>query len=295
MGTAAGGSQTRRKALRSAVLLGAVLVLGAGGAASAADAPLPTLTGDELMRQCGMKHPGADQQGIFTVTLMDRDGRTKRSEYLRFWKDYRGEDDVADKMLLFTTFPPDARGSSFMRVAYTPESAKPVDQWIYLPLLKKIRRVTIRDPGDSFLNSNLTYFDVSPRALDADEHRYIGTTTADGATVHVVESLPKEKRPLYSKRVFWFLYPGNWEGCVPVRIDYYDANGQLLKDQFIAWQQVDGAWMWKTSMVRSHQTGTASSFELRDMQVDVGLQDSLFSARTLERGPDIIQRHQPEG
>ena len=54
--------------------------------------------------------------------------------------------------------------------------------------------------------------------------------------------------------------------------------------------------MWKTSMVRSHQTGTASSFELRDMQVDVGLEDSLFSARSLERGPDIIQQHhQPVG
>jgi hypothetical protein len=286
----------RRRKLRLASLAIGILVICAGGLASAAEAPLSgsPLTGDELMRQCGFKHQGADQQGIFTVTLMDRDGRSKRSEYLRFWKDYRGEDGIADKMLLFTTYPPDARGSSFMRVAYTPESARPVDQWIYLPLLKKIRRVTIRDPGDSFLNSNLTYFDVSPRALEADVHRYKGTTVADGQTLHVVESVPRESRPLYGKRVFWFLYPGNWEGCVPIRIDYYDGNGQLLKDQFIAWQQVDGAWMWKTSLVRSHQSGTASSFEMRDMRVNVGLEDELFSARSLERGPDIIQRFQPQ-
>lgn len=275
--------------LRVVALLAAMLV---PDLASADEPSGPDLDGVELFRVCGLKHQGEDQQGIFTVTLMDRDGRTKRSEYLRFWKDYRGREGVSDKMLLFTTFPPDARGSSFMRVAYAPESGRPVDQWIYLPLLKKIRRVTIRDPGDSFLNSNLTFFDVSPRPIEADDHHYVGTREIDGNIVHVVESVPREERPLYGKRVFWFLYPDDWASCVPVRIDYYDLHGQLLKDQFIAWQQIDGAWMWETSMVRSHQNGTASSFEMRDMQVNVGLDDSLFTARSLERSPEIIQRGQ---
>jgi hypothetical protein len=251
------------------------------------------VSGADFIKQCVFKYPGKDQQGKFTVTLRDRDGQTKRSEYLRFWKDYDGADDVADKMLLFTMFPPDARGSAFMRVAYTPESEKPVDQWIYLPLLKKIRRVTIRDPGDSFLNSNLTFADVSPRALGADEHRYLGVTTVAGHAFHVVESTPKEKRPLYGKRVFWFSQPDNWENCVTDRIDYYDTSGQLLKDQFINWQQIDGAWMWRTSLVRSYQNGTASAFEMSDMRVNVGLSDDLFSARSLERGPELIQRNMP--
>lgn len=262
-------------------------------AAQPVQQPDQSLNGTDLVRQCVFKYPGADQQGKFTVTLRDRDGRTKRSEYLRFWKDYDGADDVADKMLLFTVYPPDARGSSFMRVAYTPKSERPVDQWIYLPLLKKIRRVTIRDPGDSFLNSNLTFADVSPRALDADEHRYLGVTMVANRAFHVVESIPKEKRPLYGKRVFWFLHPEKWEDCVTDRIDYYDTNGQLLKDQFISWQQIDGAWMWKTSMVRSYQSGTASAFEMSDMRVNVGLADDLFSARSLERGPELIQRYMP--
>lgn len=251
------------------------------------------MDGLELVRQCGQKYPGEDQRGTFTVTLRDRDGRIKRSEYLRFWKDYKGADGVSDKMLLFTTFPPDARGSAFMRVAYAPGLDRPVDQWIYLPLLKKIRRVTIRDPGDSFLNSNLTYADVSQRPLEADEHRYVGETTIDEVTFHVVESTPKEKRPLYGKRVFWFLKTDNWDDCVTSRIDYYDGSGELIKDQFIKWQKINGAWIWERVLVRSRLTESASVFELSDMHVNTGLEDELFSARSLERGPEMIQRFLP--
>lgn len=296
-------TQGRRHAAPLALIAGAapvIIALSLLLSAARADAaqalqqpPAQPFNGADLIKQCAFKFPGRDQQGKFTVTLRDRDGRTKRSEYLRFWKDYGGADDIADKMLLFTMYPPDARGSSFMRLAYTPESGRPVDQWIYLPLLKKIRRVTIRDPGDSFLNSNLTFADVSPRALDADEHRYLGVTTVANRAFHVVESIPKEKRPLYGKRVFWFLHPEKWEDCVTERIDYYDTSGQLLKDQFISWQQIDGAWMWKTSVVRSYQSGTASAFEMSDMRVNVGLDDDLFSARALERGPELIQRFMP--
>ena len=141
-----------------------------------------------------------------------------------------------------------------MRVAYEYDLQRPVDQWIYLPLLKKIRRVTIRDPGDSFLNSNLTYADVSPRPIEADEHRYLGTTTVEGVSFHVVESLPKEKRPLYSKRVFWFLLTEDPNDCVTSRIDYYDPAGGLLKEQFIKWQRIDGAWMWSVRWCAARST-----------------------------------------
>ncbi len=263
-------------------------------AVTLAHAAAPSAAPDvlDLVKQCGQKYQGEDQQGLFTVTLRDREGRVKRSEYLRFWKDYRGAEDVADKMLLFTIFPPDARGSAFMRVAYEYELQRPVDQWIYLPLLKKIRRVTIRDPGDSFLNSNLTYADVSPRPIEADEHRYLGTTSVEGVNFHVVESVPKEKRPLYSKRVFWYLATEDREDCVTSRIDYYDPAGALLKEQFIKWQRIAGAWMWERALVRSQVNGTASVFELSNMRVNTGLDDSLFSARSLERGTDMIRQFQ---
>lgn len=246
------------------------------------------LSGTEIFKRCGYKYPGEDQRSKFTVLLRDKQGNVKKSEYLRFWKDFKGVGGVADKMLLFTIFPPDAKGSAFMRVAYTEEKGRKVDQWIYLPVLRKIRRVSIRDPGDNFLNSNLTYADVSRRALEDDEHKFIGTREIKGLKFYLVESIPKEKRPLYSKRVFWFLKTDSWENCVNTRIDYYDPKGELLKEQFIKWQKVGNAWVWDRVLVRNKRDLTASVFQVSEVMINTALPDSVFTARTLRRGPSAI-------
>lgn len=272
----------------AAVVLGLLLMVIAPVVALAAEEP-GQLTGREIFKRCGYKYPGEDQQSKFTVLLRDKEGRVRKSEYLRYWKDFKGEGGVADKMLLFTIFPPEAKGSAFLRVAYTKGHEKSVDQWIYLPLLKKIRRVSIRDPGDSFLNSNLTYADVSQRALEDDEHKLLGIKTIEGKEFYVVESTPKEEKPLYSRRVFWFLKTDDWDQCVNTRIDYYNTEGKLLKDQFIKWQKVNGAWVWDRVLVRSRVTLSASIFQLSDVKINVGLSPDIFSARTLRRGPEAIQ------
>jgi len=253
-----------------------------------ADEKTTPLSGADIFKQCAFKYPGEDQRSKFTVLLRDREGNVKRSEYLRFWKDFKGRDGVADKMLLFTVFPPDAAGSGFMRVAYDPKLKKNVDQWIYLPLLRKIRRVSIRDPGDSFLNSNLTYADVSARALEEDDHKFIGIKKVKDLEFYVIESTPKEPKPLYGKRVYWFLKGSKPEECVNTRIDYFDPGGELLKEQFIKWQKIGKAWVWDRVLVRSRRTLTASVFQVSEVSVNTGISDDIFSARTLYKGPAAI-------
>lgn len=246
------------------------------------------LTATEILKACGSKYPGDDQRSRFIVKHIDGKGKERKSEYLRIWKDFKGRDGVADKMILFQIYPPEAKGATFMRVAYVPEKKRAVDQWIYLPLLKKIRRVTIRDPGDSFLNSNLTYADVSHRKLSEDEHQLLGIRKVGDTEYYLIESKPKEKDPQYSKRVLWFEKTDNLEQCSNVRIDYFDKQGVLLKDQYIKWQQVNGAWIWERVLVRNVQTGSQSQFFLSGVSVNTGLEDSVFSERTLIKGPSAV-------
>lgn len=247
-----------------------------------------TLTGEDLLKHCASKYPGEDQRSRFTVLLRDAKGSVKKSEYLRIWKDFKGRDGIADKMILFTVFPPEAKGASFLRVGYVPAVNKNVDQWIYLPALKKIRRVSIRDPADSFLNSNLTYADVGERALEMDTHKYLGVREVKGNQFHVVESTPKETNPQYGKRVFWFALGEEWSECVNVRIDYFDQAGELLKEQFIKWQKVDTAWVWDRVLVRNVRNKTASIFQIGGVAINTGLEDDLFSERTLVKGPAAV-------
>ncbi len=243
------------------------------------------LEGKEIVKNCGIKNAGSDQRSRLTVILQNpRQGTEKRSIYSRYWKSYAGEGDIVDKMLLFTEYPPDAVGSSFMRVTYLPSSGKEADQWIYLPLLKKIRRVTIRDPADSFLNSDLSYADVVQRPLDMDRHQFLGVKSLQGMDFYQVESVPVGE-DIYSRRVQWYLKGDSWESCVSSRIDYYTKGGSLAKVQFNKWQQVSGAWVWDRVLVRNAITGGVSIFVVSDVEVDVGLSDSFFSARTLRMGP----------
>ncbi|MCF6236532.1 MAG: outer membrane lipoprotein-sorting protein [Gammaproteobacteria bacterium] len=244
------------------------------------------LSGEQIVEQCNYKYPGADQRTQLTIILKNKNGNEKKKVFLRLWKDYHGEDNILEKMILFTEYPADAKGAAFMRWAYDSDAGKNADQWIYLPALRKIRRVSIRDPGDAFMGSDLTYSDISLRKLDEDQHTFLRMDKRNGEEYYVVESTPKESKPLYSKRVSWFKKAESSDGCVKNRIDYYDVKGDLLKKQFIEWQQIDKAWVWEKVDVQNVQNGHASIFTVKDVDVNVGLKDRIFKndGRTLKRG-----------
>ncbi len=244
------------------------------------------LDGNDIIKSCAYKNPGNDQRSKLTITLIDKDGNKRKNVYLRLWKDYKGVKGIADKMVLFTEFPPDARGTGFMRWAFTPDAEKNADQWIYLPVLRKIRRVSIRDLGDSFLGSDLTYADISGRPIDRDEHTLVKIDKKNGKEFYVVESVPKELNSLYSKQVAWFSKgeEGNLDSCVKVGIVYYDPKGEELKKQSLTWQKIEDAWLWKKVEVKNVQTNHSSIFTVKDAEVNVGLRDNVFSERTLKKG-----------
>ena len=244
-------------------------------------------TAREIVQHCDYKDAGEDQRTTLTVILRDKDKNEKKSVYARLWKDFEGKDKIADKMILFTEFPPDAKGTAFVRWGFVKNKGKNADQWVYLPVTRTIRRVTIRDPGESFLGSDLTHADISGWGIDEDEHTLLKTAKLkSGQTGYIIEHKPKENDPLYSKRVSWYMRPasGDWGQCSKIKLDYYDKKGHLLKKQTIKWQQVDGAWLWKSVHVENVQTFHVSEFEVSKPEVDVGLKDNLFVDRTLKKG-----------
>lgn len=243
------------------------------------------IDGAEIVQHCDMEaNGGSDQRTVLTVILKDSAGNEKKNVYRRYWKKEDGKDDIVDKMILFTEYPPDAAGTAFMRWGYVPESDKNADQWLYLPSLKSTRKVSVRDPGDSFLGSDLTYQDISLRRLNADKHVLLREETDSGQTYYVVQSTPKESNPLYSKVVSWYNKVPDWHDCNKSRIEYFDSSGALLKVQTLAWQRVGDAWLWDEVKVDNIRTGHSSIFRVTEPEVNVGLKDRMFSERTLKRG-----------
>lgn len=265
--------------------LALMCVLGMGIFTPAVAADVEELKARDIVQQCNYKYPGDDQKTHLTIILRDKDGNEKKNVYRRLWKDYKGKDGIVDKMILFTEFPPDAQGAGFMRWAYTSAADKNADQWIYLPVLKKIRRVSVRDPGDSFLGSDLTYADISGREIDEDEHTISQTMRRGEVDIYVVESIPRDKsKSLYSKVVSWYAKGKDWNDCSKRQVDYFDQRGEPLKQQVIAWQQVGNAWLWSEVTVRNLQNGHTSVFQVTEPAVNVGVTDDSFSERNLKHG-----------
>lgn len=242
-------------------------------------------TAHDVVSHCEYKNPGEDQSSRLSVTLIDKDGNERKSIYERLWKNYHGKETHLDKMVLYTEFPPDAKGTGFMRWGFTAASGKLADQWLYLPHLRKIRRVSVRDPGDSFLGSDLTYGDIEERTADADVHTLLRVDEVNGEKFQVIESAPKEARPLYSKKISWYGKVPDWRVCYRAKTEYYDTQGNLLKTQALKWQQLGGAWAWDRVEVENHQTKHKSLFEVTNVKFGVGLEDRQFTERELKRGP----------
>lgn len=244
-----------------------------------------TVNVKEVVQSCEYKNPGNDQRSVLAIELIDKDGNSRKNVYRRYWKNYKGADGFVDKMVLFTEFPPDAKGTGFMRWGYTAEQNKMADQWLYLPHLRKVRRVSVRDRGDSFLGSDLTYGDIEDRTIEDDSYSLMKMDEKDGAQLYQVKVVPKEEAALYSKKITWYVKPvSGWGDCVRVKTDYYDRDGNILKKQKLTWQKVSEAWVWKRVLVENVQTNHKSIFTIKDVRVNVGVPERVFTERALESG-----------
>ncbi|MBI3772430.1 MAG: outer membrane lipoprotein-sorting protein [Gammaproteobacteria bacterium] len=247
------------------------------------------LTGDEIVKHCYYKYAGEDQRSRLKVTLTDEQGKRVNHEFFRFWKSYDGDvGDVTDKTVLFSEFPPHNRGINFMRWAYTQSSGKAADQWVYLPETHMVRRVSQRDPKN--MDWGVNDEDLRVRGLAEDIHTYLGVKNHEGRDFYLVESTPRENDPTYSKRVSWFSKTGDWDTCLERRVDYYDKTNQVSKEQFIKWEKVDDAWVWRTVVVKKSNSQVSAVYDMTDVQVNVGVRDNIFSKRVLEKGmPNFVQ------
>lgn len=258
---------------------GVLLVCSALTALPASGTELST---EKIIQNCYYKYAGDDQRSKMTITLQSDGGTPNKSEYLRLWKNYDGQDDLVDKVVLFTTSPPHNKGLAFMRWGYTYASQKQPDQWIYLPDLRKVRRIAPRDPEtkDWVIKDE----DLRIRELAEDKHQYLGVQKdAKGKQYHTIAFTPKAD-PVYGKRVFWFTKTDHWENCIHTQTDFYDKDDHMIKQQLIDWKKIDDAWTWSKVFIKSTMKKSYIRYDIRDVEVNVGLDDSVFSRSTMSHG-----------
>ena len=148
------------KTTRLWIIIG-LLVLSTARVAGAEEVPGEP-SGREIAVMVDEREDGDDQISEAVWTLTNSRGKTRKRDTLRYWKDYEGREGLSSKTFVYFDSPPDVKDTTFLNWSQEDAEADD-DQWIYLPALRKVRRIASGDKENSFMGSDIIYDDMADR------------------------------------------------------------------------------------------------------------------------------------
>lgn len=247
----------------------------------------------EIVNKSNEIDGGNDTISRLTFTFSKADGSEKKLVYTMAWKKYSGEDGVHDKVIFFSEYPLYDVGKSYM-IWVSANSEKQDDEWMYLPELRMVRKVTHdenhhrSDKEDDFAQSVLMQINLVPRKTDLDNHSLFGKETLDGHDDYVVESIPKQasKNFPYQKTRRWITV----SDFLCERIDYYNEAGTAVMSQTIRWKKIGNAWVWDRVVGTNLKSNARTVLDISAIRLNNNLTDEVFSARSMRLGKDIFMK-----
>ena len=234
------------------------------------------ITGLQIIENVYNRATGNDMQGDLTMTLTNSRGDQRMREIKQFTKDFG----KMEKKIMFFVSPADVRNTSFMNWSYD-EAGKDDDQWIYLPALKKVKRISSESKSDYFMGSDFTYDDLGDRHPIDDTHKLLREEKVDGKDCYVVESIPKDEDYMYSRTVSWII-KDKWIG---LKKEFYDEDEELLKTLTIKkYEKIKGYWTILSSEMHNVQKDHTTKMELANVKLDTGIPANKFTERMMKRG-----------
>ncbi|NHN38210.1 outer membrane lipoprotein-sorting protein [Pseudomaricurvus alcaniphilus] len=174
--------------------------------------------------------------------------------------------------------PRDVEGTAILIHSH---GLKPDDQWLYLPAIKRVKRISTRSKSGPFVGSEFAYEDISTWQPEKYGYRFLKSDRVDDVDCFLVENTPLYEDSGYSKLHEWV----DKTIFRPRRIDYFDRKGDLLKTlRFEDYRQYQGQW-WRPGrmIMTNHQTGRVTQLLWKDYQFATGLTEADLAQSKLNR------------
>ena len=217
-----------------------------------------------------------DQVSALEMLLRNRYGdeskRYFRSKVLEYAAD-------GDKSISIFDRPADIKGTAIL--TFTHKSG-PDDQWLYLPALKRVKRISSANKSGSFVGSEFSYEDLSSQEVEKYTYKWIeDAPCGDGAQCWMFERYPVDKYSGYTRQVIWM----EFENFRVHKIDYYDRKNAFLKTLMFSdcRQYLDHYWRARLLSMVNHQTGKSTELTSQGIEFRTGLSDRDFDAASLKR------------
>ena len=236
----------------------------------------PEDKGLQIAREASERNDGF---GDFTagLTMVLRDRRQRESvRQMRF--KVLEVPGGGDKSLFIFDQPRDVQGTALLTHAHINTQD---DQWLYLPALKRVKRISASTRSGSFMGSEFSYEDMSPPEVDEYTYRYLRDEPCGELTCTVTQQVPLDRKSGYSRQVVW-------QGTDELRtwkMELYDRRGSHLKTLTFADYQkyLDRYWRAGEQTMENHLTGAVTILNWTDFRFQTNLDDREFTQTALRR------------
>jgi len=257
-------------------LYGALFAASIALCAVGASAQTPEERGLEIATEADARDEGfGDTDVLMQMTLRNKNGdertRQMRSRSLEVADD-------GDKSLIVFADPADVKGTALLTFSHKDASD---DQWLYLPALKRVKRISSSNKSGPFVGSEFAYEDLSSQEVEKYTYKYLRDESADDVDYFVMERYPVDKKSGYTRQVVWL----DQEHYRVFKVEFYDRKKSLLKTLTASefGQYVDQFWRPGRLEMVNHQTGKSTILAFKDYAFQTGLKASDFTRNSLSK------------
>ena len=241
-----------------------------------AQAESPEEKGLRIAREASAQNDGfGDFAAEMTMVLRDKQGRESIRQMRFKVLEVQGN---GDKSLFVFDQPRDVQGTALLTHAHV---RTPDDQWLYLPALKRVKRISASRRTGSFMGSEFSYEDMSSPEVEEYSYKYLRDEPCGNLTCTVIEQIPLEDKSGYSRKIVW-QDTGEFRTW---KMELYDRKGSHLKTlTFSSYRQyLDKYWRADEQTMENHLTGASTVLRWTEFQFRNNLDDSEFSQTALRR------------
>lgn len=209
------------------------------------------------------------------MVLRNRQGETTERAVRNKQLEVEGDGDKA--MSIFDS-PHDVKGTAFLSHTHATVAD---DQWLYLPALKRVKRISSNNKSGPFMGSEFAYEDISSQEVEKYSYKWLRDEELEGKATHVIERYPSYEHSGYSRQILWL----DQEKLQPLKIEFYDRKNSLLKTltSHEYQQYLDQYWRAARMEMVNHQTHKSTTIYWSGYRFGNGYSERDFDTNTLKR------------
>lgn len=235
-----------------------------------------------IMEKVDARDDGKTIEQDMLMVLIDKNGKKRVRDIMSYSKDFG----VDEYRIMFFKSPSDVKNTSFLTYDYD-DASKDDDQWLYLPALKKVKRIPSADKSGSFMGSDFSYYDMTDRDLEDYDFKLIKETEVRGKVAWMIESTPRNKKTIKESGYTKTIAIVRKDNYVLARAINYMKNGKKKYLDVKKMHKQNGIWVvdemtmtTKKSKAMTHKT----VLKFKNIKVNKELSDDLFTTRRLGKG-----------